>query len=262
MEQLPVPAPKFTGESRVVDANRFFAWLQRGWLLFVAEPAQWLLMTLVLLVIMLGLSVIPFVGSLAAMLLTPVFVAGMLYVAQRVDDEQYPAFESMFAGFSQKPVRLMILGALYTATNLLIMLVLFLIVSGAIFGGAMRGDIAGVGMAIGSVLVAFVLSMIFSIPVMMAMWFAPALVFFEDASPIDAVKASFNACWKNIVPFIVYGLLMFIASNIVPLIVYGLLKFIASIVAALLFMLGFLIFLPVLFGSMLASYKDIFASQS
>lgn len=262
MEQLPVPAPKFTGESRVVDANRIFAWLQRGWLLFVAEPAQWLLMTLVLLVIMLGLSVIPFVGSLAAMLLTPVFVAGMLYVAQRVDDEQDPTFESMFAGFSQKPVSLMILGALYTAANLLIMLVLFLIVGGAIFGGAMRGDIVGVGMAIGSVLVAFVLSMILSIPVMMAMWFAPALVFFEDASPIDAVKASFSACWKNIVPFIVYGLLMFIASNIVPLIVYGLLKFIASIVAALPFMLGFLILLPIIFGSMLASYKDIFASQS
>ena len=40
MEQLPVPAPKFTGESRVVDANRIFAWLQRGWLLFVAEPAR------------------------------------------------------------------------------------------------------------------------------------------------------------------------------------------------------------------------------
>ena len=246
MEQLPVPAPKFTGESRVVDVNRIFAWLQRGWLLFVAEPAQWLLLTLVLLVIMLGLSVIPLVGSLAAMLLTPVFVAGMLCIAQRAADDEAPSFDDLFAGFSQKPVRLVTLGALYTAANLLIMLVLFLIVGSAIFGGAMRGNIAGVGMAIGSVLVAIVLSMILSIPVMMAMWFAPALVFFEDASPIDAVKASFNACWKNIVPFIVYGLLMFIAS----------------IVAALPFMLGFLIFLPILFGSMLASYKDIFASQS
>ena len=140
----------------------------------------------------------------------------------------------------------MILGALYTAANLLIMLVLFLIVGGAIFSGAMRGDMTGVGMAIGSVLVAFVLSIILFVPVMMAMWFAPALVFFEDASPIDAIKASFSACWKNIVPFIVYGLLMFIAS----------------IVAALPFMLGFLVLLPIIFGSMLASYKDIFASQS
>ena len=246
MEQLPIPVRKFTGESRVVDVNRVFDWLQRGWLLFIAEPAQWLLMTLVLIVIMLVWSLIPLLGNLIAFLLTPVFVAGMLYVAQRVDDEQDPTFESMFAGFRQKPISLMILGALYTAANLLIMLVLFLIVGGAIFSGAMRGDMTGVGMAIGSVLVAFVLSIILFIPVMMAMWFAPALVFFEDASPIDAVKASFSACWKNIVPFIVYGLLMLIAS----------------IVAALPFMLGFLVLLPIIFGSMLASYKDIFASQS
>ena len=38
--------------------------------------------------------------------------------------------------------------------------------------------------------------------------------------------------------------------------------FMASIVTALPFMLGFLVFLPVLFGSMLASYRDIFVSKS
>ena len=51
---------------------------------------------------------------------------------------------------------------------------------------------------------AMLLTLALSLPVFMALWFAPALVFFNGMAPVDALKASFNACAKNGAPFLVY----------------------------------------------------------
>ena len=245
MDKFPVPVAVFRGESRAVPAGNIFTWLGRGWSSFMAEPVLWVLMALALMVIMLALSAVPLIGGLVSMLLTPVFAAGMLYAAQRMADGQEAGFGDLFAGFSQKTGSLLILGALYAAAQLLILLIIASIVGVGAFTGVVRGDVAGIGLAVGGMLMASVLFVILSVPLCMAMWFAPALVFFDDAPPVAAIKASFDACVKNILPLIVYGLLVFLAS----------------IVAALPFMLGFLVFLPVLFGSVLASYRDVFARE-
>ena len=245
MDKFPVPVAVFRGESRAVPAGNIFTWLGRGWSSFMAEPVLWVLMALALMVIMLALSAVPLIGGLVSMLLTPIFAAGMLCAAQRMADGQEAGFGDLFAGFSQKTGSLLILGALYAAAQLLIVLIVASVVGIGAFTGAARGDMAGVGLAVGGTIMAGILFVILSVPLCMAMWFAPALVFFDDAPPVGAIKASFNASVKNILPLIVYGLLVFLAS----------------IVAALPFMLGFLVFLPVLFGSVLASYRDVFARE-
>ena len=79
----------------------------------------------------------------------------------------------------------------------------------------------------------------------MAIWFAPALVFFNNMPPLDALKASFNACLKNILAFLVYGLIVLV------------LMFFAALPAGL----GFLVLIPVLSGSVYASYRDIFLAN-
>ena len=76
----------------------------------------------------------------------------------------------------------------------------------------------------------------------MAIWFAPALIVFNAMPPVDALKASFNACLKNIVVFLVYGLMIMVLCFF----------------AALPLGLGFLVLGPVVAGSVYASYRDIF----
>jgi hypothetical protein len=49
--------------------------------------------------------------------------------------------------------------------------------------------------------------MLLSLPIVMAIWFAPALVVFNAMQPVDALKASFHACLKNTLVFLVYGLM-------------------------------------------------------
>ena len=84
-----------------------------------------------------------------------------------------------------------------------------------------------------------------ALPLLMALWFAPALVVFHDVQPMAAMKASFFACLKNIVPFLVYGLI-------------GLLLLIVALIP---FGLGLLVFGPVLWATTYTGYRDIFIRQ-
>ncbi len=82
-----------------------------------------------------------------------------------------------------------------------------------------------------------------SVPLSMAIWFAPALVVLQDRKPVDALKTSFTACLKNVVPFLVFG----IASLLI------------AILCTIPLGLGLLIFMPAMFASQYTSFADIFA---
>jgi hypothetical protein len=105
-------------------------------------------------------------------------------------------------------------------------------------------------------------------------WFAPALVVLHGAKPIDAMKTSFVATWRNWVPFLVYGLIALAAGLVVIGIVgalavmFGLSLFAGSgivgmigvaILAMLLLALFALVVGPIVFGSTYGSYADAFA---
>ena len=82
------------------------------------------------------------------------------------------------------------------------------------------------------------------LPVLMAYWFAPALVALEGLSALDAMKQSFIGCLKNIPAMLIYG-------------VVGL---VLMIIATLPLMLGLIFLMPVLVASMYVGYKDIYRS--
>ena len=79
----------------------------------------------------------------------------------------------------------------------------------------------------------------------MAMWFAPALVLFNNMSAPDALKASFEACLKNAVPFGVFALIVMVLT----------------VFSALSAGLGLFVLSPVLAGANYASYRDIFVAN-
>ena len=56
-------------------------------------------------------------------------------------------------------------------------------------------------------LLAVLLGLLLGMPLMMAFWFAPALVVLRNDEPLAAMKASFDACLRNMLPMLVYGLL-------------------------------------------------------
>jgi uncharacterized membrane protein len=240
-EPLP-PTVQPATAPRSVEGGQGVEWIKQGWQIFVKNPGAWVAIAVILIVIFVVLSMIPLLGQLAANLLAPVFAAGMLLGAQSLERGGELRIEHLFAGFKQNTSGLIVVGVLYMVGMLVIALVAMGIVGGSALTGGIMGNGRGVGMAAGGLMVGLLVMLALAVPLVMAIWFAPALVVFRNAAPIEALKQSFDACLKNLIPFLVYGVIALVAS----------------FVAALPFGLGFLVLIPVLAGSLYASYVDIF----
>ena len=79
------------------------------------------------------------------------------------------------------------------------------------------------------------------VPLIMAVWFAPALVILNDVGPVEAMKLSFRACLRNIWPYLIYGL-VWIPILIIAVIPLG---------------LGLLVVYPAMMASIYVAYRDI-----
>ena len=245
MASFPIPAPAFNGNSRVVPPGNAFDWLRQGWALFAANPGLWIGLAIVLLVIVLGVQIVPLVGTLAAHLLMPVLGAGLLLVCRKIDEGESVRIDDLFAGFKQNAGPLVMVGVLYMLAMFAIVVIVVVVGGGSVAGGLLSAQPAGLGVIFGGLMLSLLLSLALSVPVVMAVWFAPALVFFNHMQPVEALKASFEACMKNVLAFLVYGLIVLV------------LAFFAALPVGL----GFLVLIPVLAGSVYAAYRDVFVAN-
>lgn len=245
MTPFPFPAPAFDGRSRTVDAGAAFEWLRLGWGLFMVNPGLWIASAVLLIVGCLALLAVWIAGPLLASLLAPVIGAGLLTMCHKAASEGAFGLPDLAAGFRTQTTPLIILGLIFVAAMIALKLVVFLLFGGAVAGGMMMPGVAGLGVLLGGSLLTLLLSSLLIVPLAMAMWFAPALVLFNNMPPADACKASLNACLKNILPFLILGLVVFVLSFF----------------AALPVGLGFLVLLPVLAGTAYASYQDVFVAH-
>ena len=109
--------------------------------------------------------------------------------------------------------------------------------------GSMGGSEGAIAGGIIGFLFGMMVSMVLYIPVMMGLWFAPALVLFhQEIKPVEAMIMSFKACLKNFLPFIIYSVVVFVMF------------FIAMIPIGL----GLLVAVPVIIASSYFGYRSIF----
>jgi uncharacterized membrane protein len=246
MDPFPLAPVAFSGEPRTVPPDAPFNWLRQGWAMFMANPGQWIAMAVLLLVAFLGLQIVPFIGSLAAALLIPILIAGMLHAARRLGEEGRFEITDLFAGFNRNTGPLVMLGVLFMAGWAIILLVVAVIAGGGVASGVIVGVAGqpgiGAGIGLAGFFLAFVLKVLLGIPLCLAMWFAPGLIYFNDMAPVAALQASFSASLKNWL----------------PLLVFCLITAVLAFFAALPMGLGFLVLIPVLGGALHAAHQDIF----
>jgi uncharacterized membrane protein len=244
MRPFPIPAPAFDGRSRVVGVEAVFAWLRLGWNVFLVNPGVWVVSALIVIAGFIVLMAVWLVGPLLACLLAPILAAGLLTMCRQAVAGKSFGLSGLAAGFSTRTTPLIALGAIFMLALLAIKLVVFFLFSGSVAGGLLMAGAVGLGILLGGSLIALLLSSLFVIPLGMAMWFAPALILFNGMPPLAACKASFWASLKNVLPFLILGLIVFILS------------FFAALPAGL----GFLVLVPVLAGTAYASYQDVFVA--
>jgi uncharacterized membrane protein len=230
-------------DPNAVDAGRSLAWLTQGWRLFRQAPLVWIALCVVGLLAFMVLAWIPIVGQLTTTLLSVFFAGGAMLGARALDRDEDLTVAHLFAGFQSHLAPLLTVGALYLAGLflLIVLVVAVVLVSGGTALGLMRGGM-DVGTAIGTIVLALMVSALVVVPLGMAIWFAPALVTLHDVPPVEAMKMSFRGCMRNWLAFLVYGVIALVLA----------------VLASIPFMLGWLVLLPVLAGSVYAGYKDIF----
>ena len=77
------------------------AWWGEGWRIFTASPALWIGIIVVMVLIMIVLSFVPILGSIAQMLLWPVFTGGVLLGCHALALGRPLEFSHLFAGFRE-----------------------------------------------------------------------------------------------------------------------------------------------------------------
>ena len=233
----------FDPQGHGVPAGDGWDWIASAFALFRAAPGVWIGMALVWFVIIMVGGMIPFVGPLATSALWPVFVAGFAAASRSCEQSGACEFSELFAGFRERFGPLVAVGLISLGISIAVFVAVFAVM-GVGFLGMMGGEVdAEQAMAMGmTMLLAALIAFALLLPLMMAMWFAPLLIMFHDMAPLEAMKSSFVGCLKNVLPFIVYGVVLFVAS----------------IVATIPLGLGWLVLGPVLAASVYTAYREIY----
>jgi uncharacterized membrane protein len=232
-------------QPNAVDAGRGLAWWTDAWPLFTRAAVMWIVLLLIAVVICVAVSVVPIIGPLASSLIGPVFGGGLMLAARKVDHGSALDVGDLFTGFRDKLSPLLVLGALLVAVSLAVTLIAVVFGVGAVTAvlvGGMADRPAAVLATLGTAAIGFLVLLLVLLPVAMAFLFAPALVALRDVPPVAALKSSFFACLRNIVPMLVYGVIYILAA----------------VVASIPFGLGWIVLLPLLVLTAYTAYRDIY----
>jgi len=234
---------------RSVRAGQGWTWIADGFDLFKKQPGIWIAITVVLLVILLVVGSISLLGAIATLVriiatlvLMSIFMGGLMIGCQTLQRGGSLEIGHLFAGFKTQTGNLVVLGVLSVLAWIIVIVPLFAILGSGAFLGMMRGDLAGVAIIGGTFLLALLVAMAISIPVCMALWFAPALVVLRGIAPVAAIKQSFSGCLNNMAPFLIYGFVTLVLS----------------VFATIPFLLGWLALLPILIASVYVAFRDIY----
>jgi uncharacterized membrane protein len=236
---------------KTTDAGRGASWLFDGFGYFTKDVGPWLGVVIVLAILWLVAHFVPVIGSIAIQVLMPVFMGGLMLGCRAQDGGQSLAIGHLFEGFSKGTGQLALVGVLYLVGLAVIVLIIFILMVVFLGGvGALQqlhqSDPAAMVGVLASIAIPVLVGLALTVPLLMLVWFAPALVVFDGKDALESMRLSFRGCLLNIVPFLLYG-------------VVGL---VLAVLASIPLMLGWLVLFPMVTASVYIAYKDIFGGAA
>lgn len=232
---------------RRVSARAGILWVTGAFRLFFKSPLMLGAATAIFLGALLILQFIPYAGAGLTEIITPLVVAGFMRAFRTIDEGSDPELPQFVAGFQAKALPLATVGAIYL--GILIGIVLLMKSLGvdyeamlqALQEGASHEQLAleleGKGLLL-------LLGLALAIPAIAATWYAPALVLFGNAGPLQAMGLSLKACAKNWLALVVNGLAL------IPVFLLVMIPIV-----------GMLLMIPVMLGSTYLGYQSMFVTN-
>ncbi len=234
-------------------ARAGMAWFQEGWRLFLAAPLSWMGMAAMALLALILLGSLPQIGGAIVQLLSPFLVAGFMSASRVARAGSQPVtFLYLADGFRQAPRPLVAVGAVYLLASLLVDQLMRQL-GGEGFQELLRlsqepqpVDPEAARAILEQAAPALLAGLALYTPVLLATWFAPALILFDRYGPGRALYWSLWTCLVNWRPMLVYTLLLTAAGTVAMLIPFG---------------LGMLVFVPLALASSYVAYTAMFAHR-
>jgi hypothetical protein len=244
---------------RQVNAMRGWHWIVAGTLLFRKDPGKWLLLIGLLFIGSRIVLMVPLLGILVV-LIAPNFLAGLAHGAQALDEGKPLRLGYLSSGFLRNAAPLITIGSVSLVGQLITLMVMAMMggdamntISRTMAAGAPTPEtIQAINANLPQIMLALLTGLALSVPFMMAVWYAPLLVFFHNIKPLPALGLSLTACVQNVLPFLVYGIAVLVP--VVLLTRYG--------IALRAPDLGIWLLAPILVPSIYASYRDVFIPDS
>lgn len=218
-------------------------WIGAGFGLIWRRPMLWLLLTMLLFAVALLAAMLPSVGNLLLYVLSPGILAGLLLVCHQLASDAPPALDVVSDTLRRSAADLLTLGVAYMAIQL--GLLFLLATASPEVMQALSPDKAALPVApapSSDALPVLLLVLTLSVPATMLMWFSPALVVFRGMGTWPAMRYSLAACLYHWRACLANGIAVFV------------LLLLASLPA----MLGLVIWVPVMIGTLYAAYVAVF----
>ncbi len=251
---------------RIVPMRHGWLWIRGAFVIVGRKPLLWLLLVMMYWFVLSIAGAIPVLGIVIGLMAVPAFSASFMSAAREIDQGRTPGPLVLASGFREHPLPMAVLGAIYFACCLAV-LGLTSLIDGGILIDALRGRRPSAGFET-SVATAGVIYL----PVMLAFWFAPALVAWERIGAPKALFFSFVASLRNWRALLFYALMLAALAVIVAMSVVIALKMVGAALpgetatpsprVAAFGLIMFPLMLAssaVLFASWYASYRDVFA---
>ncbi len=254
-EPAPPVSAGATPQAKTLPAQDGWLWVLHGFSLFRLYPAFWLLLLLFYWTMLLLAGSVPVAGLIALILTVPGLAAGYMAACQAAQQKTPPLPSHLFLPLRHNLRQQLILGVIYLACMLVLMLIsqviggevlLRLAPPAEMAAGAPGGLPGGVPAEVTSGIppatpegippatpqaspkklppgMVFELrsgglvALLLYTPVMLAFWFAPALCYWHGMGAGKAIFFSFFAAWRNAGAFLVYGMGWIVFMLIVPM---------------------------------------------
>jgi hypothetical protein len=241
-------------------------WLGESYRMYRRYWALWALFVIAYLVVTLCISALPFLGPLLATILKPVFAVGFLAAAWSQERGEPPRLSQLFAGFRSNLYALVPVGVVYWLGITLALLATSAGDGGTlvkfVFSNVAPPEDYWNGSEVQRAMLA---GLVFALPVILALWFAPAIVVFQDAGPLDALSGSLRAAAENWRALLAFGALMLVLWGMVPGLLLGLLVLLFGQTGVGLWLFASVPFWLSLLATMYicdyVSYRDVFHGE-
>lgn len=250
------------------EARHGMAWLAQAYALFRRNPLPWVVLLLSYYMVLLLLRAVPYIGPYAMTVLKPVFAVGLLAAAWTQERGGTPALRQLFQGFRANLGSLLPIGIFYVVGITAAVFASSLVDGGKLLdlmsnAGTMSEVEIAAALGDGALEAGMLFSALLSIPVLIATWWAPALVVFQNAGAGAALAASLRAALANWRPLAVYGLAVFFYGALLPALVTGAITLVLPEAIGQMFALALLLPYGILFAAALhisdyVSYRDVF----